>query len=164
MSNNEKQRSIQIRPLSEGIGLGTLHSTKTQSPHGAGTPIDRSARSSQNPQMAREAHAAYAPHSVAAQIRSRQSHRWYVTLSRFCVGLGLDMFVGIFSALILAWSGVIAWTAGSTGEFNPLAALMTVTDVLEAMSLAKLCVAVVAIAIVLRCWRIFLFAPRTIQN
>lgn len=165
MSPGSKQRSIQIRPLSEGIGLGTLHSTKTQSPSSILAQRETSSNiPPQNSFVAKNAHAAYAPHSVATQIRSRQSSRWYVTLSRFCVGLGLDIFVGSFSVFILAWCGVLAWSSGSTGDFNPLSALITVTDALEAMSLTKVCIAVIAVAFVLRAWRILLIAPRSAPN
>jgi hypothetical protein len=45
---------------------------------------------------------------------------------------------------------VLAWNAGSSGEFNPLSALITITDVLEKFSALRVGLFAVSIAIV---WR-----------
>ena len=107
-----KQQKIKIRPLSEGIGLGSLRSPGTNGRGGATVfaddpivmfdpKIDTS--------VMRQAHAAYAPKSVAAELRSRPSVRFSVAVQRFAAGAGTDIFMGTLSALVLSWSGILAW-------------------------------------------------------
>lgn len=133
------QRDIRIRPLSEGIGLGAL---KTPSPKVQLTDIDTS--------VMRQAHAAYAPHSVETEIRQRLVTNWYVQSVRFLTATGLDIFVGVISAFMVAWVSVLAWSAGESGQIDVLNSLNVVVDFLAAQSIAVIVFEVVMIAIAMK--------------
>ena len=162
LSNENPQ--IRIRPLSEGIGLGSLRNVapRAKSTSQAALPTQQSSSGSQDLPVFRQAQVAYAPHSVGTRLRQRQSTRWYVGFWRFFAGVGADVFVGSLSAFVLAWAGVLAWNAGSSGEFNPLAALITITDVLEKFSALRVGVAVISIAVVWRSAKILLQPQPTV--
>lgn len=133
------QRDIRIRPLSEGIGLGAL---KSPTPRVQITDIDTS--------VMRQAHAAYAPNSVEAEIRQRLANRWYAKSMRFLSETGLDVFVGVISAFMVAWISVLAWSAGETGGFDVLGSLVVVTNFLTAQPLLLGVAEVVLIALLIR--------------
>lgn len=139
------QRDIRIRPLSEGIGLGAL---KTPVPKIHATDIDTS--------VMRQAHAAYAPNSVEAEIRRRTVTNWYVKSVRFFSGAGVDIFVGAFSALIVAWISVVAWSAGETGSIDVVGSLSVVTSFLAAQSAPILMLGVIAVSVIFRSIRYLL--------
>jgi hypothetical protein len=141
---------IRIRPLSEGIGLGNLRSVTPRTKLTNESSFEKSVMTRQNVSVARQAQVAYAPHSVATQLRHRQSTQWYVGFWRFVAGVGTDIFVGSTTAFILAWAGVLAWNAGSSGQFNPLAALINITDLLEKFSASRVGLFALLLAIV---WR-----------
>ncbi len=138
------QRDIRIRPLSEGIGLGAL---KTPSPKIQLTDIDTS--------VMRQAHAAYAPHSVETEIRQRLATKWYVHSVRFLASTGIDIFVGVISAFMIAWVSVLAWTAGESGQMDVLASLAIVVDFLTAQSVFTVAAEIIFIAFSLRIVRYF---------
>ena len=151
-----KQQKIKIRPLSEGIGLGSLRSPGTNGRGGATVfaddpivmfdpKIDTS--------VMRQAHAAYAPSSVAAELRARPSMRFFVALRRFAAGLGTDVFVGTFSVMVLAWSGILAWEAGSSGKMNPSDAFLTLEEFIGQMTWPMGLLAIVATAAGCRVFR-----------
>lgn len=156
MKPAHEKAPITMRPLSEGLGLGTLRA-KTHQVRNVVSPrygVDVS-----TPQMMdikKNAHHAYAPHSVATQVRQRKTTRFYVSFWRFFAGVGADIFVGSISIFVLSWAGVLAWTAGSTGEFNPLNALLVITDVLEKFSALRVGLAVILLAIFWRSSKILL--------
>jgi hypothetical protein len=154
MSKQFPNRQIKIKPLSEGIGLGTLKNQEVTRivPEVVKTSVEVIQKAPElNVNIMAQAHAAYASkpfdtvlsskpahldqigvrhkaqavyatHSVASEIRSRPTTKAYVASYRFIVGVGMDFFVGLISALLLAWSGIIAWNAGSTGAFTPIEA------------------------------------------
>ena len=116
------QGVLQIRPLSEGIGLGELKSATVSSatvsrrqPRQTSVNVSDVERA-----VTRQAQAAYAPNSVATEIRNRTSTRWFVKGSRFIAGWGADILVGVLSAVVLTWAGLLAWNAGASGELSPL--------------------------------------------
>lgn len=150
MKHGHQSPEIRIRPLSDGIGLGNLRSVTPHTRSANESAKTKSVINRQDGSVARQAQVAYAPHSVATQLRHRQSTRWYVGFWRFFAGVGADIFVGSTSAFILAWAGVLAWNAGSSGQFNALSALITITDVLERFSALRVGVVAVLLAIV---WR-----------
>jgi hypothetical protein len=152
------KRDLKIRPLSEGIGLGTLKSTTSPSQGSFARPSLKN--SPQDVVALRRAQAAYQPHSVATQMRSRTSTVWFVRVMRFIAGVGLDLFVGSFTLLVFAWAGILAWNLGAKGELNPFVSLLTITDTLERLSLAKLFVALVTAAIFWRASRLAFLKPR----
>jgi hypothetical protein len=158
MKHPSAKRELKIRPLSEGIGLGDLKSTNHQVHQNFGGSTDQFSR--QHISAVRHAQAAYQPHSVETQIRNRASTVWFVRLSRFLAGVGLDIFVGSFTLLVFAWAGILAWNLGSNGDLNPLVSLLTITDTLERWSVMKLIVALVTAAIFWRVSRLVFMRPR----
>lgn len=158
MKHPNMKRELKIRPLSEGIGLGALKSSGAP----AQKSFDRSPSQS-SPQdvfTARRAQLAYQPNSVAAQMRSRTSTVWFVRITRFIAGVGLDLFVGSFTLIVFAWAGILAWNLGAKGELNPFASLLAITDTLERLSLMKLVVAFVTAGIFWRASRLVFLRPR----
>jgi hypothetical protein len=147
LKQSHNPTEIKIRPLSEGIGLGRIQSVMNKNKLPTEEYTNKSAAVVPSSSVTRHAQAAYAPHSVATQLRSRPSTRLYVYFWRFLAGIGTDMFVGSITVFVLAWAGILAWSAGSTGEFNPLAALITVTDMLEKFSAKKVALAVLGLAV-----------------
>lgn len=129
------QRDFRIRPLSEGIGLGAL---KTPTPKIQIADIDTS--------VMRQAHAAYAPHSVETEIRQRYATNFYVQTVRFLSSTGIDIFVGVISAFMIAWVSVLAWYAGDSGSFDVLGSLNVVLDFLAAQSVVVVILEVILIA------------------
>jgi hypothetical protein len=132
-----KQHKIKIRPLSEGIGLGSLKSPMGRVIGGSAalTSDDGLVASPKiDSVVMRQAHAAYAPKSVGAELRSRPSVRWAVAFRRFVADAGADLFVGVISALVFVWSGILAWEAGSVGRVSPFDAFMTIQDFLTHMT------------------------------
>ena len=144
MAKQFPRRQIKIRPLSEGLGLGVL-----RSPEAAARPADLDAS------IMRQAHAAYAPHSVGSEMRSRARYKLYVRFSRFLAGAGLDLAVGVLSIVILAWAGVIAWNAGATGIFSPVAAFGDVTGFLSQMPPMTVAILIECVALAARVLRKF---------
>lgn len=139
------QRDLRIRPLSEGIGLGAL---RTPSPNSKVTEID-------TPTM-RQAHAAYAPNSVATEIRRRPANIARNSTIRFVVGIGTDILVGAITALMLAWVGAIAWSAGASGKFDVIGAFWTVADFVTMATRTQTIIALVCITVFWRIARVFL--------
>jgi hypothetical protein len=152
------QRELRFRPLSEGIGLGSLKSTpfKKQQKYEMKLP--------ENPQqdlpvnqpeidtsMMRQAHAAYAPHSVGSQIRARAETRFIVSFMRFMTGFGTDIFVGCFTALVLAWAGVLAWNAGAGGALSGNDAFFSVLNFIGSVTLSQ---ALIGLLVSALCWRL----------
>jgi hypothetical protein len=156
VKHGHQEPQVRIRPLSEGIGLGNLRSVTPQVRPSNESSASNFSATRQDVSVARQAQVAYAPHSVATQLRHRQTTRWYVGFWRFFAGVGADIFVGSTSVFILAWAGVLAWNAGSSGEFNPLSALITITDVLERFSALRVGLFAVSVAIVWRTAKILL--------
>lgn len=152
------KREIKIRPLSDGIGLGNLRSPGAQAHQSFGASTAQN--SSRDFLDARRAHAAYHANSVATQIRKRKSTVWFVQFWRFVAGLGLDLFVGSFTLLVFAWSGILAWNLGSRGELHPVVSLLAITDTLEKLSFMKLLVAFATAAIFWRATRLAFLRPR----
>lgn len=152
------KRELKIRPLSDGIGLGTLRSTSSSSHQNFGR--SSAENDPQDNFAVRRAQLAYQPHSVATQMRSRTSIAWFVRISRFIAGVGLDLFVGSFTLLVFAWAGILAWNLGAKGELNPFLSLLTITDTLERFSLMRLIVALVTAAIFWRACRLVFLRPR----
>ncbi len=136
------QRDLRIRPLSEGIGLGAL---KTPNPKVHVTDIDTS--------VMRQAHAAYAPYSVEAEIRKRTISNWYVKAVRFIASTGTDVFIGIFSVFVIAWVSTLAWSAGETGSFDVVGSLNAVIAFLTAQPMTVLMAGVGLLAGCLRLTR-----------
>ncbi len=136
------QRDLRIRPLSEGIGLGSL---KSSTPKIHVTDIDTS--------VMRQAHAAYAPFSVEAEIRKRAVTNWSVKSIRFLASSGVDIFVGVISAFIIAWISALAWSAGETGSFDVLGALNSVTGFLTAQSIPMLVMGTLVTGFIFRFFR-----------
>jgi hypothetical protein len=101
----------------------------------------------------RQAHAAYAPNSVASELRSRSSARIFVAFRRFVADAGADLFVGCFSVLVLAWSGILAWEAGSMGKVSPLDAFVTIQDFLTHMTISMWVLALLMMTALSRVFR-----------
>jgi len=161
MKHANHKRELRIRPLSEGIGLGTVRSVSHKVPK----VVEHQSADQQRrhePVVLRQAHAAYQPQSVAAEMRRRSSSQWYVLMSRFVAGVGADLFVGSFSIFVLSWAGILAWNAGSTGVFNPLESLIAFTDILEKLSLVKVAIGTVTAAIVWRAFRVLILSQRSV--
>lgn len=156
MKSAHEKPQITIRPISEGLGLGTLRAKTHQVRTAASSVQGVDASAPQMVDIKRNAHLAYAPHSVATQVRQRKTTRFYVSFWRFFAGVGADIFVGSISIFVLSWAGVLAWNAGSTGEFNPLDALLVITDVLEKFSALRVSLAVVLLALFWRSSKILL--------
>ena len=148
-------RELRIRPLSEGIGLGSLKATSKQTNQNSAPQNSVSGATASNhdidTSIMRQAHAAYAPHSVGSEIRRQRVTKWSVAIIRFMADTGTDIFVGTLTAMILAWSGVLAWNAGSGGSIDPMGALFTV---LEFVGRASLPHAVVALLVLSFSWRL----------
>lgn len=137
-----KQRDIHMKPLSEGIGLGSL---KTVTGHLKKTDIDSS--------VMRQAHAAYAPGSVGSEIRRRPINRGRNSIIRFLSGVGTDLFVSTISFAILTLVGICAWQAGETGKLDVIAALKTIQQFLANISIAQMSVGMLILAVVWRALR-----------
>jgi hypothetical protein len=144
MAKQFPRRQIKIRPLSEGLGLGVL-----RSPEATARPADLDSS------IMRQAHAAYAPHSVGTEMRNRVGYKAYVWMARFAAGAGLDLAVGVVSIVILAWAGVIAWNAGATGVLSPAAALGEVMGFLARMTPKTVTLVVLCVALMVRVVRKF---------
>ena len=160
MKQPSMRRDLKIKPLSEGIGLGTLKSTSSHHHQN----VVRSTIPSTPPDSfaVRRAQVAYQQHSVAAQLRSRRSTVWYVGLTRFLAGFGLDLLVGAFTLFVFAWAGILAWNLGAKGELNPFISLLTITDTLERLSSMKLIVGLITAAIFWRASRLAFLRPRVV--
>ena len=150
------QSELRFRPLSEGIGLGILksahhkkHKNLEEKPPVSAVDIDTS--------VMRQAHAAYAPHSVGSQLRARVETRFLVAFARFMAGLGTDIFVGCFTVLILAWAGVLAWNAGAGGAFRGSDAFFVVLDFIGAVTLSQAIIGLFAASLGWRFVRTLLF-------
>ncbi len=152
------QRELRFRPLSEGIGLGSLKSA-TYRRHQKPEPKLPEKPEQEIPvsqaeidtSMMRQAHAAYAPHSVGSQMRARPETRFLVACARFMAGLGTDIFVGCFTALILGWAGVLAWNAGAGGALSGSNAFFTVLDFIGGVTLFH---AMIGLFVISLCWRL----------
>ena len=160
MKHPSMRRDLKIKPLSEGIGLGTLKSTSSHQNQNVGSSSLPNIHSDSF--AVRRAQVAYQPHSVAAQLRSRTSTVWFVGFMRFLAGFGLDLLVGAFTLFVFAWAGILAWNLGSKGELNPFIALLTITDTLERLSLMKLIVGLITAAIFWRASRLAFLRPRVV--
>jgi hypothetical protein len=149
------QRELHIRPLSEGIGLGSLKSVPPKPVEQFVPRVDIDAELPKVPDMESifisQAHAAYAPQSVASEIRNRPTSKALVYSSRFLLGFGTDLLVGCLSVLILSWTGIIAWNAGSSNGVNPLDAWMTLINFLKQLNAKQFAVMIVIISM---CWRL----------
>ena len=157
------QRELRFRPLSEGIGLGNLKSAAhkkqpkiAEKPPVAAVDIDTS--------VMRQAHAAYAPHSVGSQLRARSETRLFVAFARFMAGFGTDIFVGCFTALILAWAGVLAWNAGAGGSLSGSNAFFTVLDFIGSVTVSQALIGLLVIATGWRIFRIVLFRQEVVAD
>jgi hypothetical protein len=138
-----KQSDLRIRPLSEGIGLGSL---KTPS-HKPNIPeIDTS--------VMRQAHAAYAPNSVARDIRRRPLGKAKNSILRFLAGAGSDIFVGGITFFLLLLVGVLAWNTGESGTLDVVLAFSTISGILAKWKLSQSVAAVVGVALLWRLVRI----------
>ncbi len=144
-----QQQKFKIRPLSEGIGLGSLKSPQSDA-RGRADYFSPEQIMTTDPKIdtsvMRQAHAAYAPKSVAAELRSRPSVRFSVAVQRFAAGAGTDIFMGTLSALVLSWSGILAWEAGSSGKINPADAFLTLREFMGQMTLPMGLLAILATA------------------
>jgi hypothetical protein len=157
-----KQHKIKIRPLSEGIGLGSLRSPGGRH-NDAAASFAPDKGFSGGPKIdslvMRQAHAAYAPGSVGAELRARGSTMMIVGFRRFIVNMGTDLFVGLFSALVLTWSGLVAWEAGSVGTLQPVNTLIVMQDFMASMTWQMWLLAFVAVTAMTRSFKmIFLRA------
>ena len=146
------QAVLQIRPLSDGIGLGELKAAtgsrrQPRQTSGNMSQVERA--------VTRQAQAAYAPNSVANEIRNRTSTRWFVKGSRFIAGWGADIFVGVLSAVVLTWACLLAWNAGASGEFSPLDSILTMTDAIESASTLQIVFGVLVALVFWRGLRLF---------
>ena len=153
----------QIRPLSTGMGLGSLTTVTHVTPS-----INPSALESDGPLSSqdlppfleslkpdevatrRQAQSAYAPYSVASSIRQQPSVRFGTGFIRFCSGFGLDLVVAISTAMVVAWAGVLAWNAGAAGTVNILDSMSVIKDFL--VSVTPLFLGIGALFLTL-CWR-----------
>lgn len=149
------QRELQIRPLSEGIGLGCL---KSISPKPVDQFIPQVELDRDLPKVPEfesiymhQAHAAYAPQSVAAEIRERSTSKLRFQLGRFFAGAGTDIFVGCLTAFILAWAGIIAWNAGSSNGVNPLEAWVTLVRFLTHLNFKQMVLGLLVLSL---SWRL----------
>ena len=151
------QGILQIKPLSEGIGLGELKSATLSSVTGAHRQQRQTALNVSHVERAvtRQAQAAYAPNSVATQIRNRSTTQWFVKGSRFIAGWGADIFVAVLSAVVLTWASLLAWNAGASGEFSPLDSILTMTDAIESASALQIVFGVLVALVFWRGLRLF---------
>jgi hypothetical protein len=74
---------------------------------------------------------------------------------RFLASTGIDIFVGVISAFMIAWVSVLAWTAGESGQMDVLASLAIVVDFLTAQSVFAVVAEIIFIAFSLRIVRYF---------
>jgi len=156
------QGVLQIRPLSDGIGLGELKAATVSSATVSSATVSRRQPSQSSGNMSqveravtRQAQAAYAPSSVANEIRNRTSTRWFVKGSRFIAGWGVDIFVGVLSAVVLTWACLLAWNAGASGEFRPIDSILTMTDAIESASTLQIVFGVLVALVFWRGLRLF---------
>lgn len=185
------QRELNIRPLSEGIGLGSLKTTQPQTrlqhsqsssladssrdlrslstTHATQTQVSARVPNSEHsfpsqkssndfedlpsfdPSMMRQAHAAYAPYSVATEIRQSPKFKWHVMATRFLVGACTDLFVAVFSIFVISWAATIAWNAGESGAFDVSEAFFTVLAIVGSATPIQ---ALIAVLLLLFCWRV----------
>ena len=148
------QFKLQIKPLSEGVGLGSLVAANRGALSSVAppkNPLDvQEGFEADEASQRRMAQAAYGPSSVASSIRQQPVVRFTTSFIRFCSGFGLDLFVVTFTAMVLTWSGVLAWNAGASGSLNIAEAVAVVRNVLLAVTPVFL----LAVAIILTlCWR-----------
>lgn len=69
---------------------------------------------------------------------------------RFCSGFGLDLIVAIFTAMVVAWAGVLAWNAGAAGTLNIIESASVIKDFL--LTVTPLFLGLGALFLTL-CWR-----------
>jgi hypothetical protein len=139
------KRDIRIRSLSEGIGLGSL---KPSAPKVSLTEVE--------PAVMRQAHAAYAPHSVETEIRRQPTTKGYVHFVRFMSDTGVDFLVGVVSFFMIAWIAIIAWNVGESGHVDILGALSVLVNFLTMQSWSMLSLMIVMIGLTLRLCRYLL--------
>lgn len=164
------QGKWQIRPLSTGMGLGSLTTVahdraSDRSATNSAANFSAAADGPVSPQNSppflepfkaedfstrRQAQSAYAPYSVATSIRQQPSVRFGMRFIRFCSGFGLDLIVAIFTAMVVAWAGVLAWNAGAAGTLNIIESASVIKDFL--LTVTPLFLGLGALFLTL-CWR-----------
>jgi hypothetical protein len=171
------QRKWQIRPLSTGMGIGSLttashlrasadadsapnfsasnfsassFSAADEGPSSQNLPPFLESFKTEDLSIRRQAQSAYAPFSVATSIRQQPSVRFGTRFIRFCSGFGLDLIVAIFTALVVAWAAVLAWNAGAAGTLNILESAAVIKDFL--LTVTPLFLGLGALFLTL-CWR-----------
>jgi hypothetical protein len=95
----------------------------------------------------RQAYAAYAPNSVASELRQSSRGRMAGGMMRFIGGFGLDLFVVAFSFLVISWAGLLAWNAGASGNLKIIESTAMMVGLIHKFSLIGLCLGVVAMAL-----------------
>ncbi len=147
---------MQIKPLSEGVGLGSLIAKNRQSSVASSVSSSRDpmivldALKSDESTILRQAHAAYAPNTVAAEIRMRPTVKYGGAFVRFIWGFGLDVFVATFTTMVVVWAGVLAWSAGATGAFSVVESMSVVREFLFTITPVFLAIGALFLAL---CWR-----------
>ena len=114
---------LRLRPLSEGLGLGSLRNTKARRVE----PLDI------NPQVMRQpAFDAYVPHSVGKRKKEATGTRFAVWIVRASVGWMLDCVVLLSSLLVCSTLGIMAWRIG-VGESDGASAVVAFDVMRDAM-------------------------------
>ena len=132
---------LKLRPLSDGIGLGTLRAPSSR----RGETLDI------NPQVIRHvAHEAYVPQSVASHKRKQPTVRIAVWIVRTCLGWMLDALMLVTSIAICVMLGVVAWRvgAGEVDGLSPVSAIQVIYQYVGKHSLAGILFLFAAAAIV----------------
>ena len=116
-------KDLKLRPLSEGIGLGTLRSPTSS----RGQTLDI------NPHvMHHVAKEAYVPHSVGSHKRKQPKTRFAVVFVRAFTGWVLDVLMLLISITLCVMLGVIAWRfgAGEPDGLSPIGAVHVIRQFL----------------------------------
>lgn len=146
---------FRIKPLSEGLGLGSL---RTPTPRGVSQdhPVDRSTQQElpaiDIQTMERAHHAVYRQQSVSAKMKAAPKARVGVWLARALVGWGLDGIVVCLTVFVCAVLGIMSWRFGSgaTTSLDPIDALKVMTAFVSLRGVKVIGIAFVVIWVVYR--------------